>query len=70
MHQLSIPFSLKVFDTELTMAAPLDTPEAEKAAGEADDAQILINPGREDDEKKGKNGFLVSMSAGCIPIRL
>ncbi len=52
------------------MAAPLDTPEAEKAAGEADDAQILINPGREDDEKKGKNGFLVSMSAGCIPIRL
>lgn len=44
------------------MTAPLGTPEGEKAAGEADDAQILIKPDKESVEKKGTNGFLVSLS--------
>ncbi|OJJ00274.1 hypothetical protein ASPVEDRAFT_189111 [Aspergillus versicolor CBS 583.65] len=40
------------------MAAPSGTPEGEKAADGADDAQILIKPDGENVEKKGTNGFL------------
>lgn len=57
------------------MEAPLDPREAEKAVEVADDAPILIRPGKENDEsvekKKGTNGFLVSlpgelMAASCL----
>lgn len=47
------------------MPAPLDTREAEKAAGVANDAQVSVQPEKENNEatgkKKGTNGFLVRL---------
>lgn len=51
------------------MAAPSGTPEGEKAADGADDAQILIKPDGENVEKKGTNGFLVSLIDGFMSVR-
>lgn len=48
------------------MTATLDSLEAEKTVGGANDAQIPVESGKENDEpaekKKGTNGFLVSLA--------
>jgi ATP-binding cassette subfamily B (MDR/TAP) protein 1 len=48
------------------MAAPLDLREAEKPGEAANDAQVPIEPEKEEnksaEKKKGTNGFLVSLA--------